>query len=233
MQSRTVLLTPSFVSLVVLKSTTNQDILQLQQGILQLVNNINTDADQPVTSTAVLTTLQTTMGLLADALKLASTLVQDPEMAGHLTLYASILSAGSDVVAMAANHDWVSMVKDVANTIAEADKHDDALTRSAKFVTLLASMYPANRWPIAGASSRSSESISSRTTRFFKAPVTVDIAAMVGGLGNYQWVNAQNAAPGHAHDGEGWSGGLYAPFGLQLGFPYFGILVYPLISGLT
>lgn len=129
---------------------------------------------------------------------------------------------------LAAQRDWVGLAVRVVDELERpaAVRRVAEVHRSLVFIRVLLSMYQAPSVNEAKAIFAASlEDASSRQRRF--DDFTVDVAALFGARCGFQYSQVRGPTP----DGRGWLYGLSVPVGVQLAWPHFGVLLYPVDVG--
>jgi hypothetical protein len=153
-----------------------------------------------------------------------------------------VLSRATRLLREAHDRDWVALALEIGDALGcrvqgqmgdapecrvEGTKLPETAKRSIHFVRVLMSMYQAKTIDEAkGIFQAELQDTASRRNRWGR--FSVDVGALLGAGGGYIWGWTTEASQ---TDGQGAAYGLFAPFGLQLAWPWVGFLVYPVDLG--
>jgi len=146
-----------------------------------------------------------------------------------LIALAHALGELSQCLSYAADRDWTGLATRLVGLAMEAAQTNGhpSMLRALTFVRTLLAMYQAGSVEEAKQVFENTlVEADSREKRF--SHFAVDIAAMVGIQGSYYHPLNESW---RIENGHGLGGGLYVPFGLQVSWPYFGMLFYPVDLG--
>jgi hypothetical protein len=225
--------TKDFLALSLLEgyiAGTTDKIPGLQEAIKGVMNVIDTLAHAASKKPSA----EQALGLIADIVGSSADVGEKVEKAEKemkmsipsASLPTKVLTDAADLLQDASDRDWVSLAMRISKKI---DDHQEVslspeARRSIHFIRVLMSMYQAHSQEEAkGVFEAELEDLSSRRERWHQFSVDAGalLGAAVGGLWDSTTTNTDGA----------FGYGLFAPFGVQFAWPYFGLMLYPVDLG--